>query len=440
MERLDTLARRLAAACLVIVVLCAPAAAQQAPQSGARGDQVLTLTEESLPGGVGGVAVDRSGFIYSADFRETVFKIAPDGRVSVLATGLYGASGNAIDSRGNLLQANFNGNYISKIDRHGNQEVFADEGLAGPVGVAVDPDDNLYVCNCQGNTISRIDRSGTVTEFARSELFRCPNGITRGPQGNLYVVNFSDGRMLRITPDGTVAVFAEIPGGGNGHVAFTRGNFYVTSFQGQRVYRVSPSGEVSHLAGTGQIGETDGAALEATFSWPNGIAVGPQGDRLYINDFINRFPPTLAIPPVPNSSIRIVTLASLADTMLAALQSDGIEAMIEAHRRWKEDPATASVFTETEVNALGYRLMGAGQIEAAIEIFKLNVEAYPNSWNVYDSLGEAYMNAGEKELAIANYEKSLDINPGNTNAVEMLERIRGGRQDAGRDARSGRRS
>lgn len=401
----------------------APASAQAAP---VRGDQVLTLTADALVGAVGGVAVDRSGFVYSADFRETVYKITPDGRVSVFATGLYGASGNAIDSKGNLLQANFNGHYITRIDRHGNQEIVADEGLAGPVGIAVDPGDNLFVCNCQGNTIARIDSDGVVSTFARSDLFNCPNGITRGPEGDLYVVNFSDARMLRVALDGSVSEFAQIPGGGNGHVAFARGAFYVTAFQGQRIYRVTTEGEVGHVAGTGSIGETDGAAMEATFSWPNGIAAGPQGDRLYVNDFINRFPPTLALPPVPRSSVRIFKLASLSDKMLAALQSDGIEAMVAAHRDWKNDPATASVFTETEINALGYGVMNAGQVPAAIEIFKLNVEAYPSSWNVYDSLGEAYMNAGDNERAIEMYEKSLDINPGNTNAVQMLEQIRGG--------------
>jgi hypothetical protein len=35
----------------------------------------------------------------------------------------------------------------------------------------------------------------------------------------------------------------------------------------------------------------------------------------------------------------------------------------------------------------------------AIEILKLNVEAFPSSWNVYDGLGEAFMKNGNKELA-----------------------------------------
>jgi len=64
-----------------------------------------------------------------------------------------------------------------------------------------------------------------------------------------------------------------------------------------------------------------------------------------------------------------------------------------------------------------------GRIEDAIIILKLNSEVYPESFNVYDSLGEAYMIAGEKELAIENYKKSLELNPDNSNAVEMLNEL-----------------
>ena len=56
----------------------------------------------------------------------------------------------------------------------------------------------------------------------------------------------------------------------------------------------------------------------------------------------------------------------------------------------------------------------------AIEILKLNVDAYPASANVYDSLAEAYMEAGEKVLAVKNYARSVELNPDNRNAIDKL--------------------
>ena len=52
----------------------------------AQGTRVRTVVD-SVEGGVGGVAVDRLGAIYVADFRETVWKVEPpwgDGRTLAL--------------------------------------------------------------------------------------------------------------------------------------------------------------------------------------------------------------------------------------------------------------------------------------------------------------------------------------------------------------------
>lgn len=59
----------------------------------------------------------------------------------------------------------------------------------------------------------------------------------------------------------------------------------------------------------------------------------------------------------------------------------------------------------------------------AIEIFKLNVESYPASFNTYDSLGEAYRKAGRRELSLANYRKSLELHPQNANAARAIREL-----------------
>lgn len=77
---------------------------------------------------------------------------------------------------------------------------------------------------------------------------------------------------------------------------------------------------------------------------------------------------------------------------------------------------------EGTVNQLGYILLyEIEDVDQAIEMFTLNVSKYPDSFNVYDSLGEAYMVRGDTDLAIKNYEKSMVLNPDNTNGKLQLE-------------------
>ncbi len=102
----------------------------------------------------------------------------------------------------------------------------------------------------------------------------------------------------------------------------------------------------------------------------------------------------------------------------------GLEAGLAKYGELRAQTDNAVFFDEGEFNALGYRLLlGEGKVAEAIAVFKLNVAAYPDSWNVYDSLGEAYMVNGDRELAIEHYRKSVRINPDNDNGKQMLERL-----------------
>lgn len=64
---------------------------------------------------------------------------------------------------------------------------------------------------------------------------------------------------------------------------------------------------------------------------------------------------------------------------------------------------------EALMNQAGYQLSGAGKMDEAIAVFKSNVERYPNSANVYDSLAEAYEKLGKLDLARPNYEKAAEL-------------------------------
>ena len=97
---------------------------------------------------------------------------------------------------------------------------------------------------------------------------------------------------------------------------------------------------------------------------------------------------------------------------------------MDCYAEWKRAAAKDTHIDEGTLNALGYFLLQDGRTQDAIAMFQRNVQEYPQSSNVYDSLGEAYMKTGQKDLAIANYEKSLQLNPKNQNGAAMLKKLR----------------
>jgi tetratricopeptide (TPR) repeat protein len=114
---------------------------------------------------------------------------------------------------------------------------------------------------------------------------------------------------------------------------------------------------------------------------------------------------------------------SIAETLSATIASSGIDAAVKQYHDLKAAAPATYNFDEDELNSLGYQLIGTKKLKESIRILQLNVEAYPQSSNVYDSLGEAYMDDGNKPLAIANYQKSLQLNPKNRGAVVMLQKL-----------------
>jgi Flp pilus assembly protein TadD len=95
----------------------------------------------------------------------------------------------------------------------------------------------------------------------------------------------------------------------------------------------------------------------------------------------------------------------------------------EAYKQIKREKPNNNAVAEERLNSLGYDLLAQEKIAEAIAVFKANAEMYPQSANVYDSLGEAYLANGDKSLAGANYKKSLELNPQNQNAVNVLKKL-----------------
>ena len=163
-----------------------------------------------------------------------------------------------------------------------------------------------------------------------------------------------------------------------------------------------------------------------------GLKEGKDIDAMRKEDILKEWKPKVTngaradywIGEVARSLTNLNNNPSISEPLLNTLIKSDANAAIKQYRELKTNNYTDYVFFENALNTLGYYLLGKNRIKDAIEIFKLNVEEYPDAFNVYDSLGEAYMNNGDKELAIENYEKSLKLNPDNLNAVEVLKKLK----------------
>ncbi len=107
-----------------------------------------------------------------------------------------------------------------------------------------------------------------------------------------------------------------------------------------------------------------------------------------------------------------------------ALAANDLDAFLVKYRRLKTAPANFYLDTEAAVNTLGYQLMQRNRLDEAIEVFKLNTEAYPNSANAFDSLGEALLKRGNHLEAIKNYERAVQLDPKFQSAIDALQKLK----------------
>jgi tetratricopeptide (TPR) repeat protein len=101
-------------------------------------------------------------------------------------------------------------------------------------------------------------------------------------------------------------------------------------------------------------------------------------------------------------------------------------AAVVAH---KTNPLYRYASLEEPLGMLGDELLGKKSFDEAIEVFKLNVETYPDSWNAYENLAEAYaarrdVAKGDLRLAEQNYQKSLQLNPHNARTIAALDELK----------------
>jgi sugar lactone lactonase YvrE len=204
--------------------------------------------------------------------------------------------------------------------------------FSDPFGVAAAPDGSIYVADGGGaHRVRRIAPDGTVTTVAGGEpgfrdgpaseaRFDTPSGLALDSGGGVLVADTGNNAVRRIASDGSVTTVAGdgVPGyadGAAGQARFrgptgvavdTRGRIVVADTYNDRVRAIDPGGTVSTIAGSGIPGLADGAAATSAFDTPSGVAIDA-ALNIYVADFgnaaIRKISPEGNVTSVPHDGL-----------------------------------------------------------------------------------------------------------------------------------------
>lgn len=116
-------------------------------------------------------------------------------------------------------------------------------------------------------------------------------------------------------------------------------------------------------------------------------------------------------------------LTSVVDTVADAVIAEGAGNFRGMHIVAKESHRLAPLINGRFIYLLGQQLLGRGKTADAIEVFKLNVETYPNAASVHHELAEAYVVNKQRELAIKSCKRALELDPKYESAIELLNKL-----------------
>jgi tetratricopeptide (TPR) repeat protein len=120
---------------------------------------------------------------------------------------------------------------------------------------------------------------------------------------------------------------------------------------------------------------------------------------------VNWFVTTLIKTPGHAPADTVASAAILNQIWMPGGVAQVTQQLMEARRK---DPQV-QLWPEITVDIIGSDHLREGEIKEAIEVFKLNLLAYPDSADAHNNLADAYLKDGQKELARQLAEKGLAL-------------------------------
>jgi len=214
-----------------------------------------------------GIDLDGNVFTIAGTIAETWRKGDKDGPVNEAT--FYHPTGIAVRNDGTIIVADSYNNKIRGIDPNGNVFTIAGTGINGnkdgpgneatfyhPNGIAVRDDGTIIVSDTVNHKIRGIDPYGNVFTLAGT-------GRKEDKDGPGNEASFNTPRGIAIDNDGTIIV---------------------ADTWNRKIRGIDLDGNVFTIAGTGRNGDKDGPGNEATFCYPNGIAIKNDGTTIIVSD------------------------------------------------------------------------------------------------------------------------------------------------------------
>lgn len=249
----------------------------------------------------------------------------------------------------------------------------ADARFADPYGLAIDPHGALYIADGgDNNRIRRLLDNGSVQTVAGGQEgfadgvdaaaeFNTPSGIAFDTAGNLYIADTGNHAIRKRTPQGVVTTLAGDGSAGfrdgaaaqarfNGPIGVAvdaQGRVYVADTYNDRIRVIAPDGQVSTLAGGALPGMADGVGDQARFDTPTDLKVDAHG-VVWVADMRNDAIRRIA----PDGSVSTLIGGDPADLspllhrpMTLALTHDGVLYVGDASGRVLQVTRTGHVVT-----------------------------------------------------------------------------------------------
>jgi dienelactone hydrolase len=162
----------------------------------------------------------------------------------------------------------------------------------------------------------------------------------------------------------------------------------------------------------------------------SGFKDGKHGTEIFgphpelVDQLVAWFTDTLVNRPADRNASTAVKNSPMRDFWRLAASPGGAADAAKVFNGIPKANRSAERFPEAQINLLGYFHLQAGRTDAAIELFKLNTVAYPDSANTYDSLGDAYLAKGQNDLALQASERAVALLANDPSPPDRKELIR----------------